>query len=103
MLTFVKWGTGRRLGLNTTGAFFQGILLISHGAVLLVGCPQSQERRRKQNLWNSGEIKRYPEVETLPVTRDNRTVVMKKVPEWAIEGVKSAPRPLPRAIRRSVW
>jgi hypothetical protein len=47
--------------LNTTSAFFQGILLISQGAVLLLGSPQSK-RRQQQNLWNRGEIKRHPEV-----------------------------------------
>ena len=33
------------------------------------------------------EIKRHPEVETLLVTRDNRTEVMKKVLNWLAEGV----------------
>jgi nucleoside-triphosphatase len=33
------------------------------------------------------EIKRHPEVETLLVTRDNRTEVMKKVLNWLMEGV----------------
>jgi nucleoside-triphosphatase len=33
------------------------------------------------------EIKRHPEVETLLVTRDNRTEVMKKVLNWLVEGV----------------
>jgi nucleoside-triphosphatase len=33
------------------------------------------------------EIKRRPEVETLLVTRDNRTEVMKKVLNWLMEGV----------------
>ena len=33
------------------------------------------------------EIKRHPEVETLLVTRDNRTEVMKKVSNWLTEGV----------------
>jgi len=33
------------------------------------------------------EIKRYPEVETLLVTRDNRTEVMRKVLNWLTEGV----------------
>jgi nucleoside-triphosphatase len=32
------------------------------------------------------EIKRHPEVETLLVTRDNRTEVMKKVSNWLTEG-----------------
>jgi nucleoside-triphosphatase THEP1 len=32
------------------------------------------------------EIKRRPEVEILLVTRDNRTVVMKKVIAWLTEG-----------------
>jgi nucleoside-triphosphatase THEP1 len=32
------------------------------------------------------EIKRHPEVETLLVTRDNRTEVMKKVLNWLMEG-----------------
>jgi len=32
------------------------------------------------------EIKRHPEVETLLVTRDNRTEVMKKVMNWLTEG-----------------
>ena len=32
--------------------------------------------------WNSDEIKRHPEVETLLVTRDNRTEVMRKVLGW---------------------
>jgi nucleoside-triphosphatase THEP1 len=31
------------------------------------------------------EIKRHPEVETLLVTRDNRTKVMKKVLNWLTE------------------
>jgi nucleoside-triphosphatase THEP1 len=31
------------------------------------------------------EIKRHPEVETLLVTRDNRTEVMKKVLNWLME------------------
>jgi len=31
------------------------------------------------------EIKRHPEVETLLVTRDNRTAVMKKVLSWLTE------------------
>jgi nucleoside-triphosphatase THEP1 len=31
------------------------------------------------------EIKRHPEVETLLVTRDNRTEVMKKVLNWLTE------------------
>jgi nucleoside-triphosphatase THEP1 len=34
----------------------------------------------------AGEIKRHPEVEMLPVTRDNRTEVMKKVLNWLMEG-----------------
>ena len=33
------------------------------------------------------EIKRHPEVETLLVTRDNRTEVMKKVLNWLAEGI----------------
>jgi nucleoside-triphosphatase THEP1 len=33
------------------------------------------------------EIKRHPEVETLLVTRDNRTEVMRKVLNWLMEGV----------------
>lgn len=33
------------------------------------------------------EIKRRPEVETLLVTRDNRTQVMRKVLDWLMEGV----------------
>ena len=33
------------------------------------------------------EIKRHPEVETLLVTRDNRTEVMKKVLNWLTEGI----------------
>jgi len=33
------------------------------------------------------EIKRHPEVETLPVTGDNRTEVMRKVLNWLTEGV----------------
>ena len=33
------------------------------------------------------EIKRRPEVETLLVTRDNRTEVMKKVLNWLAEGM----------------
>jgi len=33
------------------------------------------------------EIKRHPEVETLLVTRDNRTEVMRKVLDWLMEGV----------------
>jgi nucleoside-triphosphatase len=33
------------------------------------------------------EIKRRPEVETLLVTRDNRTEVMRKVLDWLMEGV----------------
>ena len=33
------------------------------------------------------EIKRHPEVETLLVTRDNRTEVMRKVLNWLTEGV----------------
>jgi nucleoside-triphosphatase len=32
------------------------------------------------------EIKRHPEVETLLITRDNRTEVMKKVLNWLMEG-----------------
>jgi nucleoside-triphosphatase THEP1 len=32
------------------------------------------------------EIKRHPEVETLLVTRDNRTEVMNKVLNWLSEG-----------------
>jgi len=32
------------------------------------------------------EIKRHPEVETLLVTRDNRTGVMNKVLNWLMEG-----------------
>jgi nucleoside-triphosphatase THEP1 len=32
------------------------------------------------------EVKRHPEVETLLVTRDNRTEVMKKVLGWLTEG-----------------
>jgi hypothetical protein len=35
----------------------------------------------------AGEIKRHPEVETLLVTRDNRTEVMKKALNWLTEGV----------------
>jgi hypothetical protein len=33
------------------------------------------------------EIKRHPEVETLLVTRDNRTEVMRKGLNWLMEGV----------------
>jgi nucleoside-triphosphatase THEP1 len=33
------------------------------------------------------EIKCHPEVETLLVTRDNRTEVMKKVLNWLTEGI----------------
>jgi nucleoside-triphosphatase len=33
------------------------------------------------------EIKRHPEVETLLVTRENRTEVMKRVLNWLMEGV----------------
>jgi nucleoside-triphosphatase len=33
------------------------------------------------------EIKRHPEVETLLVTRDNRTEVMRKVLSWLAEGI----------------
>jgi nucleoside-triphosphatase len=33
------------------------------------------------------EIKRHPEVETLLVTKDNRTEVMRKVLDWLTEGV----------------
>jgi len=36
--------------------------------------------------WNAGEIKRHPEVDTLLVTRDNRTVVMEKALSWLTEG-----------------
>jgi hypothetical protein len=38
--------------------------------------------------WSSDEIKRHPEVETLLVTRDNRTEVMKNEenPKLAIGG-----------------
>jgi nucleoside-triphosphatase THEP1 len=39
------------------------------------------------NGLGADEIKRRPEVETLPVTRDNRTEVMKKVLNWLTEGV----------------
>ena len=35
----------------------------------------------------AGEIKRHPEVEALPVTRDNRAEVMKKILNWLMEGV----------------
>jgi nucleoside-triphosphatase THEP1 len=35
----------------------------------------------------AGEIKRHPEVEVLPATKDNRAVVMKKVLDWLTEGV----------------
>jgi nucleoside-triphosphatase THEP1 len=33
------------------------------------------------------EIKRHPEVETLLLTRDNRTEVMKKVLTWLMKGI----------------
>jgi len=33
------------------------------------------------------EIKRRPEVETLLVTRDNRTEIMRRVLDWLTEGV----------------
>jgi hypothetical protein len=35
----------------------------------------------------AGEIKRHPEVETLPAARDDRTEVMKKVLNWLTERV----------------
>ena len=38
------------------------------------------------NRLGASEIKRRPEVETLLVTRDNRTEVLKKVLNWLIEG-----------------
>jgi hypothetical protein len=38
------------------------------------------------NGLDAGEIKRRPEVETLLVTRDNRTEVMRKVLNWLTEG-----------------
>jgi len=34
----------------------------------------------------AGEIKRHPDIETLPVTRNDRTEVMKKVLNWLMEG-----------------
>jgi hypothetical protein len=39
------------------------------------------------NGLGADEIKRHPEVETLLVTRDNRTEVMRKVLNWLMEGV----------------
>ena len=39
----------------------------------------------------AGEIKRHPEVETLPVARDDRTEVMKKLLTWLTEGVNFDP------------
>jgi hypothetical protein len=35
----------------------------------------------------AGEIKRHPEVETLLVTRDNRTEAMRKLLNWVAVGV----------------
>ena len=39
------------------------------------------------NGLDADEIKRQPEIETLLVTRDNRTEVMKKVLDWPAEGI----------------
>ena len=39
------------------------------------------------NGLGADEIKRHPEVETLLVTRDNRTEVMKKVLSWLAEEI----------------
>ena len=44
------------------------------------------------NGLGAGEIKRDPEVETLLVTRDNRTEVMKKGLHWLTEGANQAVR-----------
>jgi hypothetical protein len=38
------------------------------------------------NGLGADEIKRHPEVETLLVTRDNRTEVMRKIQNWLTEG-----------------
>jgi hypothetical protein len=38
------------------------------------------------NGLGAGEIKRRPEVEVLPATKDNRTEVTKKVLTWLTEG-----------------
>lgn len=40
---------------------------------------------------NAGEIKRHPEVETLLVTGDVPTEVMKKVLDWPAEGMNRGP------------
>ena len=39
------------------------------------------------NGLGADEIKRHPEFETLLVTRDNRTEIMKKVLNWLAEGI----------------
>jgi hypothetical protein len=39
----------------------------------------------------AGEIKRHPEVETLPATGDNRAGVMRRVLNWLTEGVSRGP------------
>jgi hypothetical protein len=39
------------------------------------------------NGLDADEIKHHPEVETLLITRDNRTEVMKKVLNWLTEGI----------------
>ena len=45
---------------------------------------------------SADEIKRHPEVETLLVTRANRTQAMKKVLNWLVEAVSWGPCSLPR-------
>jgi len=37
-------------------------------------CILIDNRRTRRLRWNAGEIKRHPEVETLPVARDNHSV-----------------------------
>ena len=40
-----------------------------------------------KSVSSTGEIKRHPEVEALPVTGDNRAEVMRKVSNWLADGV----------------
>jgi len=42
----------------------------------------------------AGQVKRHPQVETLPVTRDSRTEVTKRILKWLVEGPIWASRAL---------